>query len=305
MLWPLIIFFQNRNYKYINTPLITCSDCEGIGETFNVTTNYEDNFFDKNVHLTVSGQLNIEAYCCGIGDVYAFGPTFRAEKSHTSRHLAEFWMIEPEIAFANLSDIIECSESYIKFCIKTVLHECNVDLDFLDKLQNKGLIKKLQMLIDHDFVKMSYSQAIDLLHTHKKFKNIQWGDDFSSEMEKWLAKNDIVIIYDYPRNIKPFYMKDNDESPKNRKTVSAMDILIPSIGELVGGSVREENYDILKSKMIDFNIQIDKYQWYLDLRKYGTIPHGGFGLGFERLLLLITGMDNIKDVIPFPRTPAL
>ncbi len=292
-------FFDGRGYKYIHTPIITCSDCEGAGETFNVTTDYKDKFFDRDVYLTVSGQLNVEAFCCSMGNVYTFGPTFRAEKSHTSRHLAEFWMIEPELAFADLSDVMECAEFYVKFCIKYLLMHNKEDLEFLDNMYSKGLVTRLENIIHNMFIKMSYTDAVALLQTQDKFKTVQWGDDLSSEQEKWLARDLPVIVHDYPREIKSFYMKDNID----RKTVGAMDILIPGIGELIGGSTREEDYDTLLAKMIEFKMDISRYDWYLDLRKWGSIPHGGFGLGFERLLLLVTGMENIRDVIPYPRAP--
>lgn len=290
-------FFQKGKYKYIHTPLITSSDCEGAGETFNVTTDYTEKFFDKDAYLTVSGQLNVESYCCALGNVYTFGPTFRAEKSHTNRHLAEFWMIEPEIAFAELPDVMEVAEEYVKYCIIQLLDENREDLDFFQKMYSDGLIEHLETISTTKFIRLTYTEAVEQLQ--EDFPDLQWGDDLNSDQEKLLASKIPVFVYDYPREIKSFYMKDNEDG----KTVGATDLLVPGIGELIGGSVREDDYDKLLSKMQEYKMDIETYQWYLDLRKYGSIPHGGFGLGFERLLLLVTGMTNIRDVIPFPRAP--
>jgi len=290
-------FFQKGKYKYIHTPLITSSDCEGAGETFNVTTDYTEKFFDKDAYLTVSGQLNVESYCCALGNVYTFGPTFRAEKSHTNRHLAEFWMIEPEIAFAELPDVMEVAEEYVKYCIIQLLDENREDLEFFQKMYSDGLIEHLETISTTKFIRLTYTEAVEQLQ--EDFPDLQWGDDLNSDQEKLLASKIPVFVYDYPREIKSFYMKDNEDG----KTVGATDLLVPGIGELIGGSVREDDYDKLLSKMQEYKMDIETYQWYLDLRKYGSIPHGGFGLGFERLLLLVTGMTNIRDVIPFPRVP--
>ena len=290
-------FFQKGKYKYIHTPLITSSDCEGAGETFNVTTDYTEKFFDKDAYLTVSGQLNVESYCCALGNVYTFGPTFRAEKSHTNRHLAEFWMIEPEIAFAELPDVMEVAEAYVKYCIIQLLDENREDLEFFQKMYSDGLIEHLETISTTKFIRLTYTEAVEQLQGD--FPDLKWGDDLNSDQEKLLASKIPVFVYDYPREIKSFYMKDNEDG----KTVGATDLLVPGIGELIGGSVREDDYDKLLSKMQEYKMDIETYQWYLDLRKYGSIPHGGFGLGFERLLLLVTGMTNIRDVIPFPRAP--
>ncbi len=290
-------FFQTCRYKYIHTPLITSSDCEGAGETFNITTDYEEDFFDKDAYLTVSGQLNVESYCCALGDVYTFGPTFRAEKSHTNRHLAEFWMVEPEIAFAELPDVMEVAEAYVKYCIIQLLDENREDLEFFQKMYSDGLIERLETIATTKFTRLTYTEAVERLQ--KDFPDLKWGDDLNSDQEKLLASKIPVFVYDYPREIKSFYMKDNADG----KTVGATDLLVPGIGELIGGSVREDDYDKLLNKMQEYKMDIETYQWYLDLRKYGSIPHGGFGLGFERLLLLVTGMANIRDVIPFPRAP--
>ena len=397
------IYFQNRGFLYIHTPEITSSDCEGAGSMFQVTTllpppkqkcdlkltkeglvDYKDDFFAKPTYLTVSGQLEVENFACAMSDVYTFGPTFRAEVSHTSRHLAEFWMIEPEMCFADLFDDIECGENYLKFCLKYVLENNKNDLEFLDKQVEKGLIERLKNVVENDFKRLPYTEAIELLkeavakdkklfiekkeltkeekeklakekkekaeakkkakEAKKKAKeqgkegedkkegeekkeepkeepkkeekkeekettkkedenrNIYWGMDLASVHERYLTEQVFkkpVILYNYPKEIKSFYMKQNPDG----KTVAAADILVPKIGEIIGGSQREEDYDKLLTRMKELNMDIDTYKWYLDLRKYGSVPHAGFGLGFERLVMMATGIENIRDVIPYPRFP--
>ena len=403
------IYFQNRGFLYIHTPEITSSDCEGAGSMFQVTTllpppkqkcdlkltkeglvDYKEDFFAKATYLTVSGQLEVENFACAMSDVYTFGPTFRAEVSHTSRHLAEFWMIEPEMCFADLFDDIECGENYLKFCLKYVLENNKNDLEFLDKQVEKGLIERLKNVVENDFKRLPYTEAIELLkeavakdkklfiekkeltkeekeklakekkekaeakkkakEAKKKAKeqekegedkkegeekkeepkeepikeepkkeepkkeekettkkeeenrNIYWGMDLASVHERYLTEQVFkkpVILYNYPKEIKSFYMKQNPDG----KTVAAADILVPKIGEIIGGSQREEDYDKLLNRMKELNMDIDTYKWYLDLRKYGSVPHAGFGLGFERLVMMATGIENIRDVIPYPRFP--
>lgn len=306
------LFFQERQFLYVHTPLITGSDCEGGGEMFHVTTldplsknnDYSDDFFGKPAYLTVSGQLEGEILACALSDVYTFGPTFRAENSNTARHLAEFWMIEPEMAFADLAADMECAESYLKFCVKYVLAHCQEDLEFFDKFVEKGLIERLQHVAQSPFVHLTYTKAIDiLLKAPKKFEfPIEWGCDLQSEHERYLAEEHFkcpVILTDYPAKIKAFYMRANDDE----KTVAAMDILVPKIGEIIGGSQREERLDVLEKKISSLGLKKEDYWWYLELREFGSVPHAGFGLGFERLVLFITGMENIRDVIPFPRFP--
>ena len=392
------IYFQNRGFLYIHTPEITSSDCEGAGSMFQVTTllpepkkkcelkltkeglvDYKDDFFSKPTFLTVSGQLEVENFACAMSDVYTFGPTFRAEVSHTSRHLAEFWMIEPEICFADLFDDIECAENYLKFCLKYVLENNKDDLDFLEKMVEKGLQARLKNVVENEFKRLSYTEAIDLLknaveknkklfvekkeltkeekeqlakekkekaEAKKKAKaakkaakenkeekteekeeekkeekeeekkeekkdeelkkddprNIYWGLDLASCHERYLTEEVFkkpVILYNYPKEIKSFYMKQNPDG----KTVAAADILVPKIGEIIGGSQREENYEKLVNRMKELDMDVDSYSWYLDLRKYGSVPHAGFGLGFERLVMMATGIENIRDVIPYPRFP--
>ena len=308
------LFFQNKDFQYINTPLLTSSDCEGAGETFTVTSllpekisketeikSYLDDFFGKKTSLTVSGQLNVECYAMYFSKVYTFGPTFRAEKSNTSRHLAEFWMVEPEITFINLDELIELSESYLKYCIKELMVSNIEEFNLFDKFVSKGLIEKLKKCLDKKFTRISYTEAIELYNKDNKNK-VTWGEDLSSEVERYICEkiyNNTTVIYNYPKEIKAFYMKNNIDN----KTVQAFDILVPGIGEIIGGSIREENYEVLKSKIIENNISLDSIKWYLELRKFGTCPHGGFGLGFERLIMLLTGISNIRDVIPFPRYP--
>jgi len=312
-------FFQSKGYMNVHTPIITSNDCEGAGETFTVTTlnndksninnvktTYENDFFNKKTFLTVSGQLQGESYAMGLSKIYTFGPTFRAENSNTSRHLAEFWMIEPEAAFVSFEELMELAEDYIKFCVNEVITNNYDDIIFIDKFIRKGQLKFLEDLIKTPFKKLTYSDAIDILqkdyNENVKYEKIdKWGIDLNSEQEKYLtSKFGPVIVYNYPKDIKSFYMKLNQDN----STVQAMDILVPNIGELIGGSMREENYDKLKKVMIAKDMNIDHLSWYLDLRKYGSAPHGGFGLGFERLIMLISGISNIKDCIPFPRYPS-
>lgn len=310
-------FFQHRGFLYVHTPIITASDCEGAGAMFQVTTldmakppvtdskvDFAQDFFCKPSFLTVSGQLNAESYACALSDVYTFGPTFRAENSNTSRHLAEFWMIEPEMAFADIKDDMECAESYIKYVVKSVLERCPDDMAFFNQYIEQGVINRLQNVLEGPFEQATYTYAIRVLQ--KSGKNFQypveWGLDLQSEHERYLTEeffNKPVILTDYPRKIKAFYMRDNDDG----KTVACMDVLVPKIGEIIGGSQREERLDVLEHKLRDFNLPKEAYRWYMDLRTFGSVPHAGFGLGFERLLQFITGLDNIRDVIPFPRYP--
>ena len=309
-------FFQERKFLYVHTPIITASDCEGGGEMFRVSTldldkvikdkkaDFSQDFFQKPAYLTVSGQLNGEIYACALSDIYTFGPTFRAENSHTSRHLAEFWMIEPEIAFADLNDDIELAEKYLKYVVKYVLDNCADDIEFFDKFIRNGLAKDLAQLVNTPFQRLSYTEAVNLLKkADKSFEYpVEWGSDLQSEHERYLAEELFgkpVILTDYPKDIKAFYMRLNDDE----KTVAAMDILVPKIGEIIGGSQREERIPQLEAQLAKFNLNPQDYWWYLELRKYGSVPHAGFGAGFERLVQLATGMENIRDVIPFPRYP--
>jgi asparaginyl-tRNA synthetase len=312
------LFFQQRKFLYIQTPIITASDCEGAGAQFLVTTldlqnvpkdanrqiDFSKDFFGKPAYLTVSGQLNAETLACALSDVYTFGPTFRAENSNTSRHLAEFWMIEPELAFADLEDDMECAESYIRFVIDYLLQHCMEDLEFFESFIEKGLIARLEHVKNSSFARLTYTEAIHILEKSGKTFEFPhtWGSDLQSEHERYLAEEYCkkpVILTNYPKEIKAFYMRANDD----QKTVAAMDILVPKIGELVGGSQREERIDLLKEKIIAFGLNPEDYWWYLQLREYGSVPHAGFGAGFERLVLFATGMENIRDVIPFPRYP--
>lgn len=301
-------FFQEKGFFQVHTPIITTSDCEGAGEMFQVVTpdatGKEQHFFGKAAGLTVSGQLQAEVYALSLGDVYTFGPTFRAENSNTSRHLAEFWMIEPEMPFCDLAGNMEVAEGLLKYILADAMNSCAEDLALFDKFIEKGLLKKLHGIIDKEFGHTTYTEAVDILmKSGKKFEfPLEWGVDLQSEHERYLTEEVFkcpLIVTDYPATIKPFYMRVNDDG----KTVAAMDILVPGIGEIVGGSQREERYDILKSRMLEANIDTEAYKWYLDLRRYGTVPHSGFGLGFERLVQFVTGMKNIREVIPFPRTP--
>lgn len=311
-------FFQDRGFLYVHTPIITGSDCEGAGKMFRVTTldaekpardengklDWAQDFFAKPAYLTVSGQLNGEIYACALSDIYTFGPTFRAENSNTSRHLAEFWMIEPEMAFADINDNMDCAEAYIKYVLNYVLQTCPEDMAFFDKHVSEGLLQRIQHVIDTPFERATYTYAVRVLEkSGKEFEYpVKWGLDLQSEHERYLAEEFFakpVIITDYPKKIKSFYMRDNEDN----KTVAAMDVLVPKIGEIIGGSQREERYDVLMEKIREFNLNPDDYWWYLELRKYGSVPHAGFGAGFERLIQFATGMDNIRDVIPFPRFP--
>ncbi len=308
------LFFQQRGFYYVQTPLITGSDCEGGGEMFRVTTldphqrdkavDFSKDFFGKETFLTVSGQLEGEILALALSDIYTFGPTFRAENSNTSRHLAEFWMIEPEMAFADLKANMECAQSYLQFCLKHVLEHCREDLEFFDKFIENGLIQRLEHVAHSPFAHLTYTQAVDiLLKAPKKFEfPVEWGIDLQSEHERYLAEEHCkkpVILTDYPADIKAFYMRGNEDG----KTVAAMDVLVPKIGELIGGSQREERLDILEKKIAENGLNRADYWWYLELREYGSVPHSGFGLGFERLVQFTTGMENIRDVIPFPRFP--
>ena len=311
-------FLHEKGYFWISTPLITGSDCEGAGEMFRVSTldmenlplndegkvNYKEDFFGKETFLTVSGQLNVETYCSALSKVYTFGPTFRAENSNTSRHLAEFWMIEPEIAFANLSDAADLAEEMLKYVLKAVLEERADDMAFFQQRVDKTVIDRLTSVINSDFVRLDYTDAITILEEcGKKFENaVSWGVDLNSEHERYLAEehfNGPVVLQNYPKDIKSFYMRLNEDG----KTVAAMDILAPGIGEIIGGSQREERLDVLDSRLAEMGLDKEDYSWYRDLRRYGTVPHSGFGLGFERLVAYATGMQNVRDVIPFPRTP--
>lgn len=311
-------FFNDRGFLYIHTPIITASDCEGAGQMFRVSTlnpedlpktergkiDYSQDFFGKPAYLTVSGQLNAEIYASALSDVYTFGPTFRAENSNTARHLAEFWMIEPEIAFADLSDDMELAEAFLKSIVGYVLNHCQEDLEFFDKRVSEGLLARLHQLVDAPFERATYTYAVRILEkSGKKFEfQPKWGDDLQTEHERYLAEEYFgkpVIITDYPKQIKAFYMRQNEDG----KTVAAMDVLVPKVGEIIGGSQREERLDVLKSKIREMKLHEEDYWWYLELRKYGSVPHAGFGAGFERLVQYVTGMDNIRDVIPFPRYP--
>lgn len=312
------LFFQERGFLYIQTPIITASDCEGAGKMFRVTTldpgavpktpqgqvDYTQDFFAKPTYLTVSGQLNGEIYACSLSDIYTFGPTFRAENSNTSRHLAEFWMIEPEMAFADLNDNMDCAEAYLKYVLSYVLNHCEDDMQFFNKNVAPGLIERLEQIINTPFERASYTYAVRVLEKSGKIFEypVKWGTDLQSEHERYLAEeyfNKPVIITDYPKQIKSFYMRANEDN----KTVAAMDVLVPKIGEIIGGSQREERLPQLEAKLREFNLPAEDYWWYLELRKYGSVPHAGFGVGFERLIQFVTGMENIRDVIPFPRYP--
>ncbi len=314
-------YFHERGFFYFHTPIITASDCEGAGQMFQVTTKnlydlkkdengsiiYDDDFFGKQASLTVSGQLEGELAATALGSIYTFGPTFRAENSNTPRHLAEFWMVEPEVAFADLQDLMDLEEDFIKYCVQWALDNCKDDLAFLNKMVDKGLIERLQSVVNTEFKRLPYTEGIKILEEAiakgKKFEfPVYWGCDLASEHERYLVEEHFkkpVIMIDYPAEIKAFYMKQNADG----KTVQGTDVLFPQIGEIIGGSVREENYDKLMARIEELHIPMKDMWWYLDTRKYGSCPHAGFGLGFERLLLFVTGMANIRDVIPFPRTP--
>lgn len=314
-------YFHEHGFFYFHTPLITASDAEGAGEMFQVTTKnlydlkkdeegkiiYTDDFFGKMTSLTVSGQLEGELGATALGQIYTFGPTFRAENSNTPRHLAEFWMIEPEVAFIDLADLMDLEEDFIKYCVRWALEHCKDDLEFLNKMIDKTLIARLEGVVNENFVRLSYTEGIKILEEAvakgRKFEfPISWGADLASEHERYLVEEHFkkpVIMTDYPKEIKAFYMKLNDDG----KTVQGTDVLFPQIGEIIGGSIREENYDKLVAQIEERHIPMKDMWWYLDTRRYGSCPHGGFGLGFERLILFVTGMQNIRDVIPFPRTP--
>ena len=333
-------YFQEKGFFYVNTPIITGSDAEGAGEMFKVTAlpfdntprteegkvNYKEDFFGKETNLTVSGQLEAETFAMALGQVYTFGPTFRAENSNTSRHLAEFWMIEPEVAFNDLADNMDLAEDFIKYVIKYTVEKCSEDLKFLEgrlleeekakpqaDRSEMALLEKLNFVLDNNFKRVSYTEAIDILrestpNKKKKFQYLinEWGADLQSEHERFLVEKHFkcpVILFDYPAKIKAFYMRLNDNTEPGKETVRAMDILFPGIGEIVGGSQREERYDVLVEKMKALGIDEEELWWYLDTRRFGSAVHSGFGLGFERLVLFVTGMTNIRDVIPFPRTP--
>ena len=323
-------YFHEHGFFYFHTPIITASDCEGAGQMFQVTTknlydlkkneegtiDYSDDFFGKMTSLTVSGQLEGELGATALGAIYTFGPTFRAENSNTPRHLAEFWMIEPEIAFMDLKELMDLEEDFIKYCVRWALDHCKDDLEFLNKMIDKGLIERLEGVLKEDFVRLPYTEGIRILQQAvkdgKKFEfPCNWGDDLASEHERYLVEEYFkkpVIMTNYPKKIKAFYMKIDAECPvldgqKMVETVQGTDVLFPSIGEIIGGSVREESYDKLMNEIRERNIPMKDMKWYLDTRKYGSCPHAGFGLGFERLILFVTGMQNIRDVIPFPRTP--
>lgn len=311
-------FFQEHNFVYVNTPIITGSDAEGAGEMFHVTTmpldkvarnpegkvDYSQDFFGKETHLTVSGQLNGETFCAAFKNIYTFGPTFRSENSNTSRHAAEFWMIEPEIAFADLNTNMDLAEDLVKYIINYVMKECPEEMEFFNQFVEKGLFDKLNNVASSQFARVTYTEAVDiLLKSGRKFEyQVKWGIDLQSEHERFLAEEHFkkpVFVTDYPQEIKAFYMKLNED----HKTVRAMDLLAPGIGEIIGGSQREDRLEVLVEKMQGHHLKMEDYTFYTDLRRYGSFPHAGFGLGFERMLMYITGMSNIRDVIPFPRTP--
>jgi len=316
--WATHDFFHKRRFLYVHTPIITGSDCEGAGEMFRVSTldllnlpigedkqvDYQKDFFGRETFLTVSGQLNVESYCCSLSNVYTFGPTFRAEDSNTSRHLSEFWMIEPEIAFGDLDDDIELAIEYLKYLIRTTLEDRADDMKFFDLRIEPGLIEALQHVAESEFLVLTYTDAIKELERNKKRFDfpVKWGVDLQSEHERFLTEEIFkqpLVIRDYPKEIKAFYMRLNDDE----KTVAAMDMLVPRIGEILGGSQREERLPVLDSRINELGLPMEPYWWYRDLRRYGTVPHSGFGLGFGRLVQFITGMSNIRDVIPFPRVP--
>ena len=310
-------FFAERDFVYVHTPIITANDCEGAGEMFQITTldianpprseqgavDYTQDFFKKQANLTVSGQLNVETFCMAFRKVYTFGPTFRAEISYTQRHAAEFWMIEAEIAFADLFDDMDLAEEMLKYVITHIMEQAPNEMDFLNKFVEKGLINKLNTLRNSEFVRCTYTDAIDILEkSGQDFEYpVSWGCDLQTEHERYLTEKHFkkpVFVYDYPKEIKAFYMRLNDDN----KTVAAVDMLVPGIGELIGGSQREERLDVLKQRYAEYGLDEDAYAWYTDTRRFGTAPHAGFGLGFERLIMYLTGMSNIRDVLPFPRT---
>jgi asparaginyl-tRNA synthetase len=308
-------FFNEKGFVYVHTPIITASDCEGAGEMFKVTTldefkkdengepDYSEDFFGKAANLTVSGQLNVETHCLAFSDVYTFGPTFRAENSNTQRHAAEFWMIEPEIAFADINDDMDLAEEMMKYIISYVMENAPEEMEFFNRFVDKGLIDRLRTIVENDFERITYTEAIDILqNSDKKFDYpVEWGSDLQTEHERYLTEEVYkkpVFVIDYPKEIKAFYMRMNDDN----KTVAAMDLLVPGVGEIIGGSQREERLDVLKARMAELELDEDTYWWYLDLRRYGSARHAGFGLGFERAVMYLTGISNIRDVISFPRT---
>ncbi len=310
-------FFRDRGFRYIHTPIITGSDCEGAGDMFRVTTlnmdrvpladgkpDYAEDFFGKEANLTVSGQLEAEMFALALGDVYTFGPTFRAENSNTRRHAAEFWMVEPEMAFCDLNGNMDLGEELIKALLQFVMKECQSDIELFARFVDKQLMGTLENIVESDFMRIPYTEAVEILSgSKKKFEfPVKYGLDLQSEHEWYLTEEHFkrpVIVYNYPKEIKPFYMRVNDDDA----TVGAMDVLVPCIGEIIGGSQREERYDILEGRMDETGLPKEEYWWYLESRKFGSVPHSGFGLGFERLMMLVTGINNIRDVIPFPRTP--
>lgn len=304
-------FFQERGFFYVHTPIITSSDCEGAGEMFRVTTQKpgsaakpEDDFFGRPTYLTVSGQLQGEAFACALGNIYTFGPTFRAENSNTARHAAEFWMIEPEMAFYDLAADMDLAEENVRYLVNSTFTECAEELEFFNKFVDKGLSARLQQTLDKPFARISYTEAVDILQkSGRQFEYpVAWGEGLQTEHERFLAEEHVqgpVTIFNYPKAIKPFYMRQNDDG----KTAAAMDLLVPGIGEIIGGSQREERLDVLRGLMQHHGLNEADYTWFLDLRKYGTVPHAGYGMGFERLLMFVTGVTNIRDVIPFARTP--
>jgi len=311
-------FFQSRGFLYIHTPIITSSDCEGAGQLFRVTAldlnapprgqdgrvDFSQDFFGRATYLTVSGQLDVETHACSLGNVYTFGPTFRAENSNTPRHLAEFWMVEPEIVFADLADDADLAEEFLKFLFSSVLGRCREDMEFFNQRIDNTVLETVTHIAESDFVRISYGEAVEILAKADRKWDYPpaWGNDLHTEHERFLTEQTFgkpVIIMNYPASIKPFYMRVNDDP----RTVAAMDVLVPKIGEIIGGSQREERLDVLTERMAKAGMKIDDYWWYADLRRYGTVPHAGFGLGLERTLQFVTGMANIRDVIPFPRTP--
>lgn len=312
-------FFQEHGFLYVHTPIITASDCEGAGAMFKVTTfdldrvpkpsgsvDYSLDFFDRPAYLTVSGQLNAEIFACALGKVYTFGPTFRAENSNTSRHLSEFWMIEPEMAFYDLNDNMDLAESFLKRIFRDALTQCPDDMQFFQERIDDTAISTLQKVVDSDFVRISYTEALEVMaRSGRTFEfPVTWGSDLQSEHERFLTEEEFkapVIVHDYPRSIKPFYMRVNEDE----RTVRAMDVLVPKVGEIIGGSQREERLEVLEARMAEQQLDPKGYWWYLDLRRYGTVPHSGFGLGLERVVQFVSGMANIRDVIPFPRAPGL
>ena len=311
-------FFHERGFVYVHTPIITGSDCEGAGQMFRVTTldmknpprrpdseiDFNQDFFGKETNLTVSGQLNVEGFCLAFNRVYTFGPTFRAENSNTQRHASEFWMIEPEIAFADLGDNMQLAEDMLKYIIRFILEQAPQEMEFFNRFINTSLLQRLQLVQDAKFERVTYTQAIEILEKAGCTFNfpVKWGNDLQTEHERYLTEkvfNKPVFVTDYPKTIKAFYMRLNDDA----RTVAAMDLLVPDVGEIIGGSQREERHDVLKQRITEMGLKTEDYEWYLNLRKFGGAPHAGFGLGFERAVMYLTGMENIRDVIPYPRTP--